>query len=146
MIVSNFVSKTHSLLPTASIPSLKCSLHEKQVEMFYLSFAASSVYHFHTSFVAIFLNSGDLEHSRPRLSPHHTSLKSRVGISLPIHFCTLVKIMEKFAFESAVCGYHVYRDLWEPLIGEKLVAKQDFDYPMNKFAVKVTKSNETVGH
>ena len=54
--------------------------------------------------------------------------------------------MEKFAFESAVRGYHVYRDVWEPSIGERLVAKQEFNNPMDKFAVKVTKSNEMVGH
>ena len=34
--------------------------------------------------------------------------------------------MERFAFASAVCGYHVYQDVWKPLIGEK--------------------RNETVGH
>ena len=54
--------------------------------------------------------------------------------------------MEKFGFESAVHGYHVYRDVWEPRIGEKLIAKQEFDNPMDKFAVKVTKSNKMVGH
>ena len=27
--------------------------------------------------------------------------------------------METFAFESAVCGYHVYQDVWKPSIGEK---------------------------
>ena len=31
-------------------------------------------------------------------------------------------------------------------IGEKLVGKQEFNNPMDKFAVEVTKSNKTVGH
>ena len=31
-------------------------------------------------------------------------------------------------------------------IGEKLVAKQEFNNPMDKHAVKVVKSDETVGH
>ena len=42
-------------------------------------------------------------------------------------------------------GYHV-RDVWEPSIGEKLVARQEFDNPMDKFAVQVLKSSYTVGH
>ena len=54
--------------------------------------------------------------------------------------------MEMFAFASAVCGYRVYQDLWKPSIGEKLVAKIDFNNPMDKHAVKVVKGDETVGH
>ena len=54
--------------------------------------------------------------------------------------------MEMFAFASAVRGYHVYHDLWKPSIGEKLVAKREFNNPMDKHAVKVVKGDETVGH
>ena len=54
--------------------------------------------------------------------------------------------MEMFAFASAVRGYRVYQDLWKPSIGEKLVAKRDFNNPMDKHAVKVVKGVETVGH
>ena len=54
--------------------------------------------------------------------------------------------MEMFAFASAVRGYRVYQDLWKPFIGEKLVAKRDFNNPMDKHVVKVVKGDETVGH
>ena len=54
--------------------------------------------------------------------------------------------MEMFTFASAVRGYRVYQDLWKPSIGEKLVAKQEFNNPMDKHAVKVVKGDETVGH
>ena len=54
--------------------------------------------------------------------------------------------MEMFAFASAVRGYCVYQDLWKPYIREKLVAKREFNNPMDKHAVKVVKGNETVGH
>ena len=54
--------------------------------------------------------------------------------------------MEMFAFESAVRGYRVYQDLWKPSIGEKLVAKREFNNPMDKHAVKVVKGDEAVGH
>ena len=30
--------------------------------------------------------------------------------------------MEKFTFNSAVWGYHVYKVVWKPTIGEKLQA------------------------
>ena len=54
--------------------------------------------------------------------------------------------METFTFVSAVHGYHVYKDVWKPSIGEKLVAKREFNNPMDKHAVKVVKDDETVGH
>ena len=54
--------------------------------------------------------------------------------------------MESFALASTVRGYHVYQDISKPLIGEKLVAKQEFDNPMDKHAVKVMKGNEKVGY
>ena len=54
--------------------------------------------------------------------------------------------MEMFAFASAVRGYRVYQDLWKASIGEKLVAKREFNNPMGKHAVNVVKGDETVGH
>jgi len=48
---------------------------------------------------------------------------------------------ENIRFASAVHGYHVYQDEWKPLIGEKLVAKQEFDNPIDKHAVKVVLGN-----
>jgi len=48
---------------------------------------------------------------------------------------------ENVRFASAVHGYHVYQDVWKPLIGEKLVAKQEFDNPIDKHAVKVVLGN-----
>ena len=48
---------------------------------------------------------------------------------------------EMFAFASAVRGYHVYQDVWKPSIGEILVAKREFDNPMNKHTVKVVLCN-----
>ena len=43
--------------------------------------------------------------------------------------------IEMFAFASAVRGYRVYQDLWKRSIGEKLVAKREFNNPMDKHAV-----------
>ena len=54
--------------------------------------------------------------------------------------------MESFELYSAVRGYHVYRDVWESSVGEKLVARREFDNHFDKFAVKVLNGEETVGH
>ena len=54
--------------------------------------------------------------------------------------------MEKFAFDSAVREYHVYKVVWKPTIGEKLQADQELGNEADKFAVKVVKNNEIVGN
>jgi len=46
-----------------------------------------------------------------------------------------------FAFTLAVRGYHVYQDVWKPSIQEILVAKQEFDNPMDKHTMKVVLGN-----
>jgi len=54
--------------------------------------------------------------------------------------------MEEFTLNSAVRGYHLYQYVWKPAAGEKLHAEQEFNKAMDKFAVRVIKNNETVGH
>ena len=54
--------------------------------------------------------------------------------------------MEKFTFGSAVRGYHVYKVVWKPTIVEKLQADQELGNEADKFAMKVVKINEIVGH
>ena len=36
--------------------------------------------------------------------------------------------------------------VWKPAIGEKIRAEQELDNAVDKFAEKVVKDNETVGH
>ena len=54
--------------------------------------------------------------------------------------------MDKFTFYSDVRGHHVFKDVWKPAIGKILHAKKELDNAVDKFAVKVVKNNETVGH
>ena len=51
--------------------------------------------------------------------------------------------METFAF---ACLQFVYQDLLKPSIGEKLVAKREFNNLMDKHAMKGVKGDEMVGH
>ena len=44
--------------------------------------------------------------------------------------------------DSAVRGYHVFKDVWKPAIGEKLCEEQEPDNAVDKFAMKVVKNNE----
>ena len=53
---------------------------------------------------------------------------------------------KKFTFDSAVHGYHVYKVVWKTAIGEKLHTDQELDNEVDKFAGKVVKNNEIVGH
>ena len=54
----------------------------------------------------------------------------------------------KFTFDSAVQiqGCHVYIVVWKSATGEKLQADQKLDNEVDKFAGKVVKNNEIVGH
>ena len=50
--------------------------------------------------------------------------------------------MEQFIFDSAIRWYHFYQYVWKAAAGEKLHAEQEFDSPMDKFAVKVKKKKQ----
>ena len=48
----------------------------------------------------------------------------------------------KFTFDSAVQGYHLYKNVWKPAIGEKLHAEQEPDNAVDKLAMKVVKKQQ----
>ena len=54
--------------------------------------------------------------------------------------------MDMFEFVSAARGYHMYKDIWEPSVGEKLIALRDSSNHFHKLAVKVLNGEEIVGH
>jgi len=53
--------------------------------------------------------------------------------------------MKVLAISSAVRGFHVYKDIWKPTIGDKLAFERGFDNCFDKFAIKVVNNGETVG-
>ena len=53
---------------------------------------------------------------------------------------------EKYTFDPAVQGYHVYKVVWKSATGEKLLVDQEYDNEVDKCAGEVVKNNETVGH
>ena len=53
-----------------------------------------------------------------------------------------VIVTRNFEMVSYVKGYHVYKTLWNPLIGEFLSCEREPDNPMDKYAVCVKKENK----
>ena len=57
-----------------------------------------------------------------------------------------VIVTRNFEMVSCVKGYHVYKTLWNPLIGEFLSCDREPENPMDKYALCVKKENKIVGH
>ena len=49
-------------------------------------------------------------------------------------------------FRSVIRGYHVYKSIWTPALGEKLSTDQERGNPEDRYAVSVLKSSTIVGH
>ena len=46
---------------------------------------------------------------------------------------------EEFAIEFCVCGYHVYKDIWEAAIGEELPCEQEPRNTKDRYAGAASK-------
>ena len=55
-------------------------------------------------------------------------------------------VTRNFEMVSYVKGYHVYKTLWDPLIGQFLSCEREPDNPMDTNVVCVKKENKIVGH
>ena len=51
-----------------------------------------------------------------------------------------------FSLTTAVRGFHVYKNVWEPTIGEVLSCEKDNGNSHDMFAVAIKNSSEVVGH
>ena len=51
----------------------------------------------------------------------------------------------QFVTKSSIRGYHVYKSIWSPEIGETLSTKKEDNTPHDKFTVAVVKSKLRVG-
>ena len=58
----------------------------------------------------------------------------------------IVGASESFNLHSFVRGYHEYKHLWTPSIGEVLVVKQERGNRHDKHAVAIVKDGTIVGH
>ena len=51
-----------------------------------------------------------------------------------------------FTFTSCVRGYHVYKDIWNPTVGETLNCEREARNAQDPYAVCLNKDDNTVGH
>ena len=51
-----------------------------------------------------------------------------------------------FTLTSCILGYHVYKDVWDPPVGEVVVCQHEDTYPRDPYAVALRNDNVTVGH
>ena len=54
--------------------------------------------------------------------------------------------IDSFEIASYIRGHHVYKQVWTPNVGEKLVVKRETGNRHDEFAVAVEKDEEIVGH
>ena len=54
--------------------------------------------------------------------------------------------MPTFEFESVVRGHHVYKDVWNPTVGEELEACREPENAHDRHAVTLKKAGEIIGH
>lgn len=54
--------------------------------------------------------------------------------------------LREASVESCVRGFHVYQDVWAPVIGEILICQRETGNLEDRYAVAVYKSEEVVGH
>ena len=47
---------------------------------------------------------------------------------------------------SVVRGYHMYKDIWTPVIGEQLLCQREEGNPNDRYAVSVLHLSTVVGH
>ena len=52
----------------------------------------------------------------------------------------------EMCIRDSVKGFHVYKALWTPEVGETLRSEGEPDNPIDKYAVCIKKENKIVGH
>ena len=57
-----------------------------------------------------------------------------------------IVVTTNFEIDSFVKGYHEYKNIWTPKIGETLSTEREPGNLVDKYAVCVKKNNEIVGH
>lgn len=53
---------------------------------------------------------------------------------------------EMLAIDSAMRGFHVYKNEWNPVLGETLLCKREFGNIHDPYAVAVFRDKTTIGH
>ena len=54
--------------------------------------------------------------------------------------------VSEFEYESCICGYHIYKDMWSSTVGEHLIFEREMLYLTDRYSVAVLKDDVIIGH
>ena len=54
--------------------------------------------------------------------------------------------MDSYEVNSCVRGYHIYKDIWSPSVGESLICEREINNLEDPYAVAMMKEHSVVGH
>ena len=54
--------------------------------------------------------------------------------------------MEKLTKASCVRGYHVYKEIWRPVVGEEFACQREMNNEKDRYSVAVKEASRVVGH
>ena len=60
--------------------------------------------------------------------------------------CTMAKAVTQYQKALRVCGYHVYKDIWEVAVGKTVVCMLEPGNFHDRTAVAVEKEGRIIGH
>ena len=52
----------------------------------------------------------------------------------------------EFEYESCICGYHIYKDIWSSTVGEHLTCERETLNSTDRYTVAVLKDDVIIGH
>ena len=55
-----------------------------------------------------------------------------------------IVLIRSYEIDSFIMGYHVYKTNWTPVVGEKLTGVMESNNLMDKYAVAVKRSDESI--
>ena len=51
----------------------------------------------------------------------------------------------EYAMDSCVRGYHVYKEIWEAVVGERLISERELENQMDRNAVAIKNDGKILG-
>ena len=54
------------------------------------------------------------------------------------------ELLDEFTIDSVICGYHVYKEIWTPFVGEELTLTQENGNCHDRYAITVEKENDMI--
>ena len=73
-------------------------------------------------------------------------IKLRMARTQVIITLQVLRIMSEFIIDSTIRGFHVYKSLWTPEIGQELSTVWETSNMHDRFAVAIWKGTLTIGH